>query len=125
MSQRRTLEDLLRRSRPEAPTSLVRALAAETAAGPPRRRRARVALRVAVLSAALVAALSLVGGLGAAVSIARHIVAQATSSASYTKQPKLKTLISNAALDQYGGGNSQGGNNNNQGGNKHNQGGGR
>jgi hypothetical protein len=95
---RTTIDDLLRRSRPEAPEHLVRALAARTA---PPRTRYRAAMRVAVLSAAVVAGLSSVGGLGYAMSFATHLVVKAKSHATYAKQPKLVTLHVNAALDQY------------------------
>lgn len=76
----------------------MRALAARTA---PPRRRYRAALRAAAMSAAVVAGLSSVGGLGYAMSFATHLVVKANSHATYAKQPKLVTLHVNAALDQY------------------------
>jgi hypothetical protein len=100
--------------------------AAEIEDGRRRRPALRPVARVAVLSAALVAALSAVGGLGYAMSVATNLVVKAKSHATYAKQDQLAVKM-NAAVAQYGtttNQNDQGGNNNDQGGNNNNQGGG-
>ncbi len=97
-----TIDDLLRRSRPETPARLLRELTGLVALNPQRGLRLRGMARAGVLTAAVIVALAFLGGLGYAMSIATDLVVTAKSYKSYAVQTTLRQNRVNAALDQYG-----------------------